>query len=821
MSVNRFERIQGITAAGSRLVCSGAEQDLQIRLCSPGIINIRCNPEVPYGEVEKIILDREDWPEFTFDTVEGDPYQIVTEELTVKIYRAPFRIEFWDRMGKLLLSSQAGGMAWAGEQATTDAAAVQAAFAVGAVEHFYGLGDGGDGFDRRGTERRIWSGHTAHIGSEIPAPFVISTNGYGLFFHNPYEAKLSIGADLLSYEAQGGNLDFYFLYGPSIAAIIRNYYELLGYPPLLPKWAFGFQQSFRHFINSQEVMDLPKDLRARGIPCDHLTFLSTYSKIHGREQGWDSPIARYEFNPFLFPDPQAMIDEIKSQHFQIMCHQYPQTGKDAEGYEEFEKNGYGVKLADGSMLIFNECSPDWDNAYVDFTNPAAREWWWWKVKKIYGMGVTSWWNDGGEGPEAGELYEGSYRKCHNVHDLFRDRLMYQKIRQDFPELRVALRCRCGYAGIHRYGVIIQPGDMDSGLDTLRAQIIKTLNSALSGNPFRGPDMGGHYSQIPGDGTVLGFHTYTGGESRTDEIYLRWIQFCAFSSIMWAHGHPERSKLPWMRGSRIEAILKRYIELRYRLLPYLYTNAWLACSRGEPLMRPLVMDYPDDENVHELGTEYLFGKNMLVAPVLAEGVGEWEVYLPEGKWIDFWTHREYAGRQAVKVAVDQETVPVFMRAGSITPLGPAVQYVAEKPWDALELLVYPGPEAEFVLYEDDGATYEYEKGEYALTRFNCDINDDGSIAIRLGKTEGDYRGMIATRDYLIRVYTPAAPARVAVDGVPLGMAPDAVDGWWFDEKGFTVLRLSRISRAVQVDIQFPGTSGTEKIGSLAYFIYHNH
>ncbi len=759
----------------------GAVGTVEIAVCSPGIINLRLASGEAYGEAERIILDHGPWEPCAVRVRREElPGRLVieTERLSIAVAASPFAVEFADAGGRRLLRTDPGRAVGLGG-AADDAAAggseaghigaaaeglrpVAARFALAEGERLYGMGDGGEGFERSGRVHRIWTRHTAHVGSEIPSPFLLSSAGYGLFFHNPYEGSIEAAPGrLLEYRAAHGTLDLYLLYGPTMDEIVRRYYELTGFPMMLPRWAFGYQQSSRHFMNSQEVLDLARSLRERRIPCDHLTFLSSYSRTFMREQGWDKPIASYELNSYLFPGGAKTLKRLRAQHFTLMAHQYPQASADTPGYRELLERGLFVRAKDGSPLAYN---PAWGTIFIDFTNPEARAWWWALLKRIYEKGVSSWWNDGGEGPEEGELLAGSYLRCHNVFDLFRQRTLFDNHRRDFPRSRVVQRCRSGYAGLHRYGVIVQPGDMDSGLDVLAAQIEKSLSSALSGNPFRAPDMGGHYSQITSDGgTLLGSHAYSGGDTRSDEVFLRWTQYCAFSSIMWAHGHPERSKLPWIRGPEVEEIAARYIRLRYRLLPYIYTCAYRACAHGEPFMRPLVMDFPNDPEAAGLATEYLFGPALLVAPVLAEGATSRELYLPPGAWYDFWSHERHEGGRRLSLPVDLATLPVFVREGAIIPTGPEMQYVAEKRCDPITLLVYPGEGSEGLLYEDDGESYDYLAGACALTRYRCRRSPDGTVSLSIGAPTGGYRDARRPKGYEIRIWSERAPERVSVNG----------------------------------------------------------
>ncbi|MCP4399002.1 MAG: DUF5110 domain-containing protein [bacterium] len=781
------------------------ERKISLTLCTPNIIHVKLLPLPEYEQCGRIIVEPKKWEHVPYQIVEEDDLTISTEYLALRVDKKETAFEFYDRHGTLLLSSKK--QCFRSVEHTEDEEGltpVGVAFKTCRGEHFYGLGDGGEGFDRKGHARKIWTENVRRVGSEIAAPFILSTRGYGLFFHNPYESSILADEGTLSYEAVGGGIDVYFMYGPSIDEILGNYLEIMGKPPLLPKWAFGYQQSSRHFMNSMEVMDLPKVLRKRKIPCDHLTFLSTYSSIYGRQQGWDAGIAHPAINPFLWPEPEKNIRDMRKQHFNIMFHQYPQISRDCAEYKEFFEKGFFVKRPDSKPMTMTGYEIDkWNSSYIDFTNPDAREWWWTTIRKFFKMGVNSWWHDGGEGPIHGTLYDGSYKKIHNVHDLFRDRLLYEKIREEFPERRVLLRCRSGYAGIQRYGVMLQPGDMDSDLDTLSRQIEKSLNSAMSGFPFRGHDAGGHFSQMEKDPTVMDLHTYIGGDSRTDERYIRGLQFSAFNSIFWAHGHPWRSKLPWMRGPVIEETVKKIIELRYKFIPYIYTNAWIACTTGAPMQRALVLDFPDDANVYDLGTQYLFGKNLMVAPVLKEGAEKWDVYLPRGKWYDFWTNKEYIGHTTITIDVDIESIPLFVKAGGIIPLGPAMQYVTEKELNPVTLLMYPDERAsEFTLYEDDGETYGYEQGEYALTKYTCANAKDGSIVITIDTPRGNFEGMTASRNYVVKVYSTSHPQKVVVDGkeLPKQNTACAHEGWsWTKESKTVCMLIEKVKNTQEIRI----------------------
>jgi alpha-glucosidase (family GH31 glycosyl hydrolase) len=304
-------------------------------------------------------------------------------------------------------------------------------------------------------------------------------------------------------------------------------------------------------------------------------------------------------------------------------------------------------------------------------------------------------------------------------------------------------CRSGAAGMQRLGAGTWSGDINTTFTTFEGQLLLGLGLAMSGVPYFGTDIGGFYP------------------NRLDgELYTRWFQFGAFSPIFRAHGWVWREHLPWAHGPEVEAICRRYLELRMRLLPYIYTLAWQAHTRGMPLMRPLALAYPDDPNVWELGSQYLFGPDLLVAPVTRAGATHWPVYLPAGTWYDFWTGQRYEGSQSVSVATPLETVPLFARGGSIIPLGPVMQRTDERPLDDLTLLVYPGAPGACTIYDDDGATQAFRDGQIALTEVQSSF-EDGVVRVTVGAATGQYAGLPSVRDLTVRVRSADRPRQVQI------------------------------------------------------------
>jgi len=326
--------------------------------------------------------------------------------------------------------------------------------------------------------------------------------------------------------------------------------------------------------------------------------------------------------------------------------------------------------------------------------------------------------------------------------------------------------------MQRFGATCWSGDIDATFSTLEEQPAIGLNLGLSSVPYWGTDVGGFYQVAPDRA----------------ELFVRWFQFGAFCPIFRAHGRVWRDHVPWAHGPEVEAICRRYLELRYRLLPYTYSLAWQAHRHGLPLMRPLVLNYPDDARVWNRATEYLWGDDLLVAPVTRAGATHWPVYLPAGTWYDFWTHDRYDGPAAITVAAPLDRLPLFVRAGAMLPLGPAVQYHDERPLTDIDLFVYGGPSASFTLYDDDGATMAYRKGRYALTTVE-NASTERTLTVRIADPAGDAAVIPAGRVYTVRMHSPARPRRVRRSGagdLPERPRADAA-GWWYDERRLVCVR----------------------------------
>jgi alpha-glucosidase (family GH31 glycosyl hydrolase) len=666
--------------------------------------------------------------------------------------------------------------------------------------------------DRLGTSRLLWNnqvGHGPGVDFAVPLLVAISPGGaYGLFFDTTAQARLDTargsGGQTLRYEADVPSFDLYFLAGPTAARVMEQYASLTGFPTMPPRWALGYLQSTRFFEDADDLLTIARTMREKQLPCDALIFLSTY----GVSQGWNAGVGHLGFHPKLWSEPEALLGELQEVHgYRVVTHEYPVMHPDAPGFAEAEQRGFLLGVAypapppsnvDDPKAIPRAQAYAENQRFVDFTNPDARQWWWEQHRHLVELGVAGWWLDGGEGPPGQtQMHGGDAVLLHNSFDLMRFRAFAEGETRDRPDRRPWMLCRSGAAGMQRFGAASWTGDINTTFTTFAAQIPMGLNTAMSGVPYWGTDIGGFYPAAL-DG----------------ELYARWFQFGTCCPLFRSHGWDVRRHLPWAHGPEVEAICRRYIELRMRLLPYLYSLAWQAHTTGQPLMRPLVYHYPADPNVWELGSQFMLGADLLVAPVTRPGATHWPVYLPAGVWYDFWTGERFQGGQSVTVATPLDTIPLFVRGGAIVSLGPVMQRTDERPLDDLELLIFPGDEPSgddvaFDLYEDDGHSQQYRAGAHGLTNLRATFTD-ARATIGVQPTQGTYAGQLDARTLRLNVWLAAAPVRVRVsrNGTDVNVRPgpsgaDATSAdvtWSFEHPSTCRVRIPDVRRADSVSVE---------------------
>ncbi|MBV8915451.1 MAG: glycoside hydrolase family 31 protein, partial [Acetobacteraceae bacterium] len=498
-------------------------------------------------------------------------------------------------------------------------------------QHFYGLGESGQQFDRLGAARRLWNSQGNHgSGADVAIPLLLSTAGYALFFDNSSRAWITPGDSVgpsaaIEYYAEAPGLDLYVITGRDLCQVLERATALLGRPALPPRWALGFMQSSRFFHDTEELRGILRRMREDRLPCDAFIFLSTYH--HG--MGWNRGVGHLEFNPVLAPDPEALLAEMRDSGFRVFSHEYPALHADSPLHEEAAAKRYLLDYGYPDQRPHADGATNYREGqrFLDFSNPEVRRWWWDAHRDLVAMGIEGWWLDGGEGPPAEtKLHGGSGLELHNRYDLLRQLAFFEGESRDRLDRRPFLLCRSGGPGMARFGAASWSGDINCSFETFEQQVAVGLNMGLSGVPFWGTDIGGFY-QVDGPNA---------------ELLVRWFQYGAFCPLFRLHGHSHRDHLPWAHGPAIEAVLRRYLELRSRLMPYTYTLAWQAHRTGMPLMRPMVLHDPGDARTWQMGHQYLWGDDLLVAPVTREGARHWAVYLPPGRWFDWWTQTEHRG-----------------------------------------------------------------------------------------------------------------------------------------------------------------------------------
>jgi len=547
-----------------------------------------------------------------------------------------------------------------------------------------GLGEGGPQFDRRNSIDEMRSGQGGYKlgthGGRVPIPWIIGTAGWAMFIHQPFGTFDFTGAESKFHPKSPDTalpLDLFFVSSTDPATIMAEYARLTGRPELPPLWSLGYQQSHRTLASREGVLAEAKTFREKKLPCDALIYLGTGFC----PSGWNTENGSFAWNSNVFPDPKTILDQLHSDNFKVVLHAVILTDK---------LRGSARDRCQLETFDEEEAGCYWDAHRKDFA-----------------MGVDGWW------PDEGDPLDIASR-------LVRNRMYWEGPQTDRPNERPYALHRNGYAGMQRYASFLWSGDVYSKWETLKTHIPIGVNTGLSGIPYWGTDIGG----------------FVPTNEFTAELYLRWFQFGAFCPLFRCHGRNWTLRLPWgwntgdpgpmeisryegaavpdaseLHNSQVEPICRKYLELRYRLLPYIYSAVREGTATGLPLMRALWLHYPDDPKAVARDDEYLWGRDLLVAPVVERGATSRQIYLPRGVWYDFWTRERMEGGREITREVDLETMPLYVRAGSILPLGPVKQHTGEASAGPLSISIYPGQDGSFLLYEDDGKSFDYRKGEW--------------------------------------------------------------------------------------------------------------
>jgi alpha-D-xyloside xylohydrolase len=520
--------------------------------------------------------------------------------------------------------------------------------------------------------------------------------------------------------ANAKSLDYVVFKGKDADEVINSYRSISGQVPMLPLWAYGFWQCRERYTSGEHLISTIKEFRKRELPVDVIVQDWQY----WGDNGWGVP----QFDEKKYPNPSGFIRELHelNAHFVISIWSNPD-----------KNSAIGKKYVENKMYIPN-------TKWLDYFNPETGKSYWNTLNdNLFSKGVDSWWMDATE-PEndalAGTMtYQGPGDFYRLTYPLFVSKSVYEGQRKTNPEKRVAILTRSAFAGQQRYGTINWSGDIGGTWDSFKRQIVAGMNFTLTGMPYWTTDIGGFFRPGSEQYNDENFH----------ELLTRWFQWGAFSTIFRIHGYQTETE-PWKYGQKVEDNMREMLNMRYTLMPYIYSEA-SKINTGSTFMRPLVMDFQNDEKAVNQSYEYMFGKSLLVAPVTKSGITDWEVYLPKNSgWYDFWTGNNYDGGQKVKVDAPLNRIPLFVKSGSILPIGPKVQYTAEKKWNDLEIRIYEGADGEFILYEDEGDNYNYETGKYATIAFKW--NDSKKI-LTVEKQKGDFKEMLTKRKFKIVKVSP--------------------------------------------------------------------
>ncbi len=560
----------------------------------------------------------------------------------------------------------------------------------------------------------------------------------------PVAGEESTSGNTSLWSQVGDGVDYYFVYGPSLDRVVAGYRQLTGDAPMMPEWAFGLWQSRQRYKTQQESIDIVKHFRASGIPFDNIV----QDWMYWREDDWGS----HKFDAQRFPDPAQWAKDIHALHAHLMISVWGKFTTGTDNFKAMDAKGY---LYPVDPKYKDWVGPGYRYTFYDAFNPDARKMFWESVRdRLFVKGMDAWWMDATEpdlSPSPPTLDRqlahmpktaaGTGASVLNAYPLENSRGVYEGQREAAPDQRVFILTRSGYAGQQRYAAASWSGDISSTWTAMKKQIAAGLGYSISGLPYWTMDCGG-FSVPPQFSPYRPMSAEAKDEWR--EMNARWFEFATFVPLLRVHGEEPWREM-WQFGGEESATFKaelKFDKLRYRMLPYVYSLAGAVTRRGGTFMRPLVMDYPNDATARELNDEYLFGPALLVSPVTEYKAREQSVYLPEGRWYDLWSGAAAEGGTRVEVAAPFDAIPVHVRAGSIVPLGPEIQYTSEQNAYPLTVYVYTGKDGAFTMYEDDGLSYGYEKGAFSEIPM---MWDEAAQKLTIGERKGEFPGMVRERN----------------------------------------------------------------------------
>ena len=701
-----------------------------------------------------------------------------SEALTIKL-DAKGNLTFLDSKGKVLLREK--------DYDVNDA---RQTFTLDKGEAIYGLGTIQNGkMNRRGEHKRMEQSNLEDLQNVLQ-----SIKGWGIYWENYSPTLFEDNANGMTFDSEvGEGIDYYFMYGGNADGVIAQMRHLSGDVPMFPLWTYGFWQSKERYKTAAETESIVDKYRELQVPLD------------GIIQDWQYWGSNYLWNAmdFLSEDFQKgpqLIKNVHEKHAHFMISIWASFGPQTRQFRELDEKGLLLPIETWPQSGISHIWPpvmEYPSGVkvYDAFSPVARDIYWKYLKTLYDYGTDAWWMDSTDpdffNPRESD-YEhpvtgGTWRSLRNAFPLETVRGVYEKQRSTGEEKRVFIMTRSSYAGQQHYGSNMWSGDVASSWDMLRKQVPAGLSFSLTGNPNFNTDIGGFFCGS--------YNTKGSGSApknpQFQELYVRWMQYGLFCPVFRSHGADAPREI-WQFGKKGEPVydaIEKMIRLRYRLIPYLYSTAWQVTSNNDSYMRPLFSDFAADKKVWNITDEFMFGHSILAAPIVNPQYTEEKVirtnamtgwdrndvrgqkddgrgvdftatktavkYLPKGAvWYDFWTGKQYKGGQDVTIETAFDRVPMFVRAGSIVPMGPEMQYVGEKSWDNLELRIYPGADGHFVLYEDEGDSYNYEKGAYSTINI---LWDERARTLTIGECQGNYKGMLQHRRFV--VVTPDGQQKV--------------------------------------------------------------